>query len=238
MLIFYERAKKPFTASFSNCFFHIIFNTTSPLYSSTEFDFSYETLGGTLRNTHIILLVIFAAVWLFAADSPHSALTLVAITLHELGHIIGALFIGENFNSFGLQIGGLLLSRKKVYTSYFSEAFIAFCGPLFNFISAAICFILFRQRGDIFFTEVSLALGLLNMLPIKEFDGGKVAEALLSAFIPCTQLYYICEMLSFLSLFFLWSTSVYALLKSGESITLFLFSAVLFVRMFLSQRKS
>ena len=190
----------------------------------------------TVNRLRIILFFVFTAIWFGTVKSTHSLLTAAAIILHETGHIIASAISGNNLKFFSVRTVGLTLSGEQSYRSYYEEAFIASSGPFLNFLSALLCLILSRSENALFFSGVSFALGTLNLLPIKDFDGGRITEAFLYGAFEYNTAHILSEILSFLALFFLWSISVYALLRSGESLTLFIFSSLLFSKMFFSER--
>ena len=191
-----------------------------------------------LNKLRFIILVIFTAIWFATANRPSSLLTAAAILIHEAGHITASLITGNRLKRLSVRTAGLLLTGDRSYCSYYEEAFIAYCGPLFNFLSSIICLLLSRSENAVFFSGVSLTLGILNLLPIKEFDGGRITDAILYGFLRYDTAYKVSEILSFLSLFFLWSISVYQLMRTGDSITLFLFSTILYTKILLSESKN
>ena len=70
-------------------------------------------------------------------------------------------------------------------------------------------------------------------LPVKGFDGGRSFSCLLlSKFSPRT-VATILDTTSFFCIFILWSASVYFIMRAGAYLSLFVFSASLFARMFL-----
>lgn len=187
----------------------------------------------TINRLRIILFLVFTAIWLTTASSPRAMLTAAAILIHEVGHVVASLLIGNKLSKFFVGAAGLSLSVNRGYRSYFEEAFVAYCGPCFNFLSVLLCMAFSRSENVLFFAGVSLALGVLNLLPIKDFDGGRITEAFLYGTLRYNTAYRVSEIISFLSLFFLWSLSVYGILRSGNNLTLFFFSIILFSKMLL-----
>lgn len=184
------------------------------------------------RITDVALLSCVIA-WAITSNSPMPLLIIAATIIHETGHAITAFLIGNRFKNLSTQASGLKLCGNAPYTSYKAEVFTALGGPLFNFLSAWVCSTFCNSSSAIFFSATSLALGALNLLPIKDFDGGRITECALSLFCPYSLVTVICDLLSFFSLFFLWSMGVYLMMRSGESVTLFIFSASLFAKIFL-----
>ena len=107
-------------------------------------------------------------------------------------------------------------------------------GPLANFLSALIIYpfcdasMLCRS-----FWLYSLSLGILNLLPIKSFDGGRIFSSLLLCKLSPKTVESILNFTSFILIFTLWSISIYLLLKISSSVSLFVFSVAVFAKIFL-----
>ena len=177
---------------------------------------------GSIFITGIVL-------WVALSNSIEPVLTLAAILIHELGHIFASLLCKCNLKKFSFQFGGLLLSGSGGYTSYFTEAAVAFFGPFFNLVSAC-AFWSAELAPLVFFRQVSLALAILNLLPINEFDGGRILQCAFNSFLPLEYSEKLCGIFSFLALFFLWNISVYLVLKTGRNLSAFIFSIMIFFK--------
>ncbi len=186
------------------------------------------------RFTMIIFLIEFA-VWILMSRSAVPILIVLAIIIHEVGHIAVSFIVGNLLSSISLRVGGLALSGRNAFPSYKSEIFIALGGPLSNLIFAVLVLVAFNSPTAEYFAKLSFALALLNLLPIKAFDGGRIFKALLASFLPEKLSVKICELISFFTLFSLWSVSIYLLLRTGRNLTFFLFSFSVFLRLFAEQ---
>jgi membrane-associated protease RseP (regulator of RpoE activity) len=78
-------------------------------------------------------------------------------------------------------------------------------------------------------------LGILNLLPIREFDGGRILGALLCRVGSQRAAQKTVNALSFFCVFTLWSFSVYLLLRFAASLSLFVFSISLFFKLFIRE---
>ena len=175
----------------------------------------------------ISVLILGLVLWIATTKSYEPLLILTAVFLHEFGHIATSIICQNRFSKLSFQSGGLLLSGNSAYSSYSSEAIIAFAGPFLTLVSA-LAFFSAKSGLPLFFRQASIALALLNLLPIQDFDGGRILRALLCFFLPFEYAEKICGIFSFLALFFIWSISVYVLLKTGRNISAFVFSAMIF----------
>lgn len=160
----------------------------------------------------------------------------VAALLHELGH--GAAAWGWNvpirrmrLDLFGarMELGGL--------TAYSAELAVAAGGPLVSLLAAALAFPLGRvwDRADLF-ASVSLGLGLINLLPVKGLDGGRMLSCGLSLSLGERAADVTLRVTTGLFLGGLWLLSVYCLLRVGESLTLFTFSLCLLLRLLTNEK--
>ena len=180
---------------------------------------------------------IFIVLAFFCSANKITFLSLLAATVHELGHIIAAKLFNIRLCELNFGLLGARLKTSGSLSSYSQEILLCFFGPLFNFLSAAIVYILSKNAGNIseeveFFVLSSLILGILNLLPIRTFDGGRILEAALLTFLPIEKVFFIINLLSFFIIFSLWCVSVYFLLIYTSSLGLFIFSMSLFASLF------
>lgn len=172
----------------------------------------------------------------------HSYLSLAAIlaaALHELGHILMAKLCSIPIKELKLGIFGAALTPEGSLCSYKKEILLALAGPAINFILGA-TLLPFSKNGSeffSFFTVSSFFLGFLNLMPIYDLDGGRILNCLLCQILSPVCAERICRFLSFCIITTLWLLSVYLLLRFSASLSLFVFSAALFCKIFI-QRKN
>ena len=186
-------------------------------------------MNSNAKNITTAFLSVCFFIWFLTADSQVPIVILCAVSIHELGHVFAGRLSKNRMGSIAAQTGGFLLSARKAYGSYFSEALIALSGPAFNLLSV-ILILPFSFDAKPLFTQTSIALAVLNLLPINGFDGLHVTECVAYVFLPYRFAYKMCSLVSFLAAFFLWSISVYLVIKTGTSISFFLFSVAIFFK--------
>ena len=123
--------------------------------------------------------------------------------------------------------------------SYNREILLCLAGPATNFLCVFIglhTFGAFPSDFYQYFIFASAALGILNLLPIQGFDGGRILHALLSKHLEPRVVGAWISALSFLFIFLLWSISLYLLIRTASSLSLFIFSLSLFARIFIPER--
>ncbi len=156
-----------------------------------------------------------------------------AAVLHEFGHIAAAKLLDIDLTHMKLDILGARLATTGRLCSYPKLISLCLAGPLVNLL----CFALtlpFCQRSEwiMEFCLSSLSLCMLNLIPIQEFDGGRIMHGVLSNFMEISTAERICSFLSFICLLCMWLFSVWLLLRTGTSLTLFVFSCCLFGMLF------
>lgn len=172
---------------------------------------------------------------LFLTHSYLSLAALLAAALHEMGHIAVAKICNIDLGELRLSIFGASLTPRSLLCSYKKEILLCIAGPLVNLISALLLAPLFDGASGFggLFIRASLFLGLLNLLPIHELDGGRILFCLLSLRLSVGAATRIIKVISFALIFSLWCLSVYLLLRLSSSLSLFVFSLTLFSKIFL-----
>ena len=184
-------------------------------------------------KTTAIKISFFGILMLLALAVSHSYLSFAAIaaaSIHEVSHIALARLLGTRLSSMRLGIFGASLSMDSHTTSYKNEILIALAGPLANLTSAIIILLFVSELSA--FTEMFLAasifLGLLNLLPISDFDGGRILFCIIAIKSSLHLASTVLKLTSFFFVFSLWTLSVYLILRLGASLSLFVFSASVF----------
>ena len=164
-----------------------------------------------------------------------SLAALLSAFLHELGHIFAARICGVPIKELRLDIFGASLVIQKAICSYGREIFVAASGPTVNIL---MCIgLLGIYRTNAFFSllfAASLFLAVLNLLPIQDFDGGRILYCSVAILASERTAAHVCPVLSFMILLFLWMLSVYFLLVSGATLSLFVFSFALLCKILVS----
>ncbi len=177
-----------------------------------------------------ILPITFPFLFLLTYSMPPKTLICLALSVlcHEAGHIFAALFCKSPVKKIVFSPLGITVQRSASCASYKADIFIYLAGPFCSALTA-VAALLFDNH---LLFSLSLALGVLNLLPVKIFDGGKALYALLCMTCPI----YADKIIKILSgcvLFVLWSFSVYLLLKVGENLSLFILCFYLFFAVFI-----
>ena len=174
---------------------------------------------------------------LFATHSYISFFAVLAATLHEFGHIIAARILKVKFTGMKLDIFGASLHTENALYSYKKEFLLAFSGPAVNLVSYfATAGLTEKSHAAYMFAASSIFLAILNLLPIKDLDGGRMAYAIISRFFSENAAWQFVSISSFVIVFSLWTLSVYLILRLGASLSLFIFSTYLFCKIFVKNQ--
>ena len=161
--------------------------------------------------------------------------TLLAAGFHEAGHLCAARLLHIPLRALRLDLMGARLDITGRMLSYGEEWLLCAAGPLFSLLLAAApapvwAISQFARQ----LSAVSLLLGLLNLLPIRSFDGGRMLAALLAVTVGERAAGGVLTGCSFVFLFLLWCLAVYFLLRAGDGLSLLCFSMNLLARFFYS----
>lgn len=99
---------------------------------------------------------------------------------HELGHIFTFCLFKLKPNSLTLDITGIKLEQPNVQLSFLTELIILLSGCLTNFILSLI-FYLIDKTHYFNIIMINILIGGFNLLPLNQFDGGKITFIILSS---------------------------------------------------------
>ena len=122
---------------------------------------------------------LLIAVTMIISANEYTYISFLAAAIHETGHLFAAKILKIKLTELKFDFLGARLIVSRNIISYSQEIILCAFGPLFNFLSAIIVYAASqRLKTDhsliSFFIFASLALGILNLLPIKSFDGGRI----------------------------------------------------------------
>lgn len=178
---------------------------------------------------------------MIAFEPPGVSLpSLTAAVIHECGHLFAARLLKIELRSLDIGPLGATIRTRGSLISYGREWLLCAAGPAANLASGAAAYMIFHGSerftpgGTAFgFCSVSLMLALLNLLPVEGFDGGRMLYAAVVSLAGPRAARGLLSFCSVISLCGLWMLSVYLLLRWGASLSLFIFSASVFCRVFI-----
>ena len=179
------------------------------------------------------LALIYLLFMLVCDKSGMALMSLLAAALHEVGHLIAAKAMHIPIRAMRFDLLGARIDVKGRILSYGEEWLLCVAGPLSSLIFSIIgSFFWSHTRLAVAFSCASLILGLLNLLPIQTFDGGRMLECALLSFASPKRTSDVLRGCTFLFLWFLWAFSAYLMIKIADGISLFFFTITLLARFF------
>lgn len=172
----------------------------------------------------------------FFDKSGETSATLLAALLHELGHMTVILSLGIGIREIRILPYGFEIYTARAYRSFSEEIAVSLAGCAVNLITFA-ALIGFGGYAEML-ASASLALGLLNIMPIVGLDGGAVLLSVISNFALPDITEKICRTVSFFALIALWIPAAYVFLATGYNYSLFVMCVWLFCKVFCRPTRS
>lgn len=162
---------------------------------------------------------------------------ILAAAIHELGHLVAARLLKISLRSLDIGPLGATIRVREGLISYKKEWLLCFAGPLFNLLSAAAVALNLHGEFSRLFCPISVMIALLNLLPLSGFDGGRMLAAAVGYAAGPSVAARTVSLTSFVTVVGLWLFSVYLLIRFGASLSLFVFTASVFYRIFIEKEK-
>lgn len=181
-----------------------------------------------LSGTKLNISFYFAAtvtIILILDKSGTAAIAIAACVLHECGHLVCLLGLGEVPACISLEIFGMRIDRgNTVRLSIKQEIAAAFSGPFANllvaFLSVLIGIVMHSKGIMQSPVYLNLFIAAFNLLPIEPLDGSKILYYLLCLWRDEALAARITRTVSAIALFPVAMAGFYILLKSGYNFTL------------------
>ena len=174
--------------------------------------------------------VLFAALFLFLDTAKIAVPLFAASAVHEAGHIAAMYLCGIRPTTFTVYPFGVDINTGDTLSSYRSDILVATAGCAINLLLAAVTFTFIPA-----FAMCCTVLAVLNILPIKSLDGGRIVECALLLRMGEDEAARVVYVLSFLFIVMLWIISVYLLFYAPFNPTLFFMCVYLFASIFLKK---
>lgn len=127
--------------------------------------------------------MVLAAIFVVADSQNKLIMTLMAMLIHETGHIVGMISKNIPFETITIGITGAnIVYGSNKLTSYTDDIFIAAMGSCFNFLAVLIGIAVENVCGyDMnYLIGVNILLGIFNIIPVIPLDGGRIILSILS----------------------------------------------------------
>ena len=181
----------------------------------------YIYIGKKVRVSAVLPVLV----WLFVrtAGAGTAAAALIAVALHETAHIAAGRILGLKIDAAALTACGADISYRGA-VPYAADIGTALSGPAVGIISGALLYRLYPS-----FSVVSVIYGIINLLPVYGFDGGRA----FSAAVHCAAGYEtadrICGAVHAVFLLLLYPVAVFFLFYTSYNASYLLLAAYVFV---------
>ncbi len=192
-------------------------------------------------QTALKINVSFAAavtLMLILDSSGVCAVALLCCVIHEAGHIICLLALGEKPKKIELSFYGIKLERAQLPCIKNADEIAVYAsGPAMNFVLSALLFIASNGMPSLKTAAlISLCVGAFNLIPCRPLDGGNILFAALYRIAGEEKAEKSCRFVSLCMIMPLGISGVFLALKKGN-FTLLAVAAYLAVCVFASKKK-
>ncbi len=128
-----------------------------------------------------VSFAIAVTLTLIIDESGVGAIALLCCVLHEAGHIICLLILGEKPKKIELSFYGIKLERQPMSSqSTAGDLAVYISGPAVNLMFSAVLFLLSEFFESLrIAAAISLCVGIFNLIPCKPLDGGNIIYTVL-----------------------------------------------------------
>ena len=106
----------------------------------------------------------------------------VLLFVHEMGHVIQLRREGiEASAPLFIPFLGAVVGAKSLGDNALAEARVGLAGPILGSIGAAVCVVIWKVTGNVFWEALAFTgffLNLFNLIPVSPFDGGRAMAAM------------------------------------------------------------
>lgn len=154
-----------------------------------------------------------------------------AIALHECGHLLALRLLCGRICSFRPAPFGLCIEYDQSTLSLRGEAVVLIAGGAVNLLVVLLSVALYKLFGidTLDFAIVNAALLMLNMLPAKPLDGGRLLEIITESLFGISLAYAVSAAVTYIFGYLVFLFASYSLLTSQSGIYPLLFSVYLFI---------
>lgn len=165
----------------------------------------------------LFFVCLFFALCLFDGVR-YPLIPVLAVLIHELGHILAARLVRAPLTSFKVGLHGFSMAFDFTSLSYGKECFVLLSGSGFGLLTAA----LFLRTDGILacFSAVSAVMALINLLPIRGLDGGAVLFCVLDRFLLPHRSWRIAKAVSWTAAVLFWLAVVWIELRIRPNLSL------------------
>ncbi len=176
---------------------------------------------------------------LFMDRTGMAGIGILAVILHESGHLIMMTLLGMPPERISMSLFGLEIQQKaSSCRTYRQDAWIAVAGPAANILFFLISWLGYYATSSLYLANLgaaNLLLALLNGLPVGPLDGGQALYSLLCSRYPAETCEKIVEVVSFFVILPIALVGFLVLLRSRYNFSLLIVSGYLILMLVLKK---
>ncbi len=192
-----------------------------------------------LFKTELKITVPFAfliALLLLFDKTGMMSVSVIAVALHELGHLIALYLLKQPPKSITLCIIGVNIKHNFLFEKPAYEAVVASAGPLANLITSLLLVPFISYSFPAALCAAGIVIGGFNLLPLSELDGGDILKSLLLIKFSLNQVNIITKTVNITVIVFISIIGVYLLFSPSKNPTMLIAAVYLAVYMLIKRR--
>lgn len=167
--------------------------------------------------------VIIAAFMILGGASEIILPLLIAVLVHEIGHLVAILSLGGKIRSIAFNMGGMTIDYDSFSFTYLKDIICAVSGPFAGILFAYAASFL----GLTVFSGICFSINIFNMLPVRPLDGGRIMYSVLMIAVPFRGV-TICRILEIAILVILSIMAILIIAVSGNFSLLYVTAVLIF----------
>ena len=134
-------------------------------------------IGDTVIKVGFSFLAVVALLGLYR-EAQYILLAVLCCILHELGHVLFMFMFRATPEEIIFYGAGIkIVPNRNKDTGFLKQIFILLAGCITNFLIAGVLLMLPNENFTItIFAIDNLIIGAFNLLPLRYFDGGQIAQ--------------------------------------------------------------
>jgi len=165
--------------------------------------------------------------------------TIIAIIVHEMGHIVALTLFKSKPERIELKVGALGICGNYILRRS-QEVIMLAAGSILNIILFAALYIIYffcESNSVLNFSLVTLVVGIFNILPIIGLDGGSILNILLGCFLKRKTSNTILYIFSVITVMVIILFGFYVFADTKSNISLILLGLYLFLGILMSKKQ-
>ncbi len=169
---------------------------------------------GRVRITLSFWFLATVTLFLLLDRSGYACFALLAVFVHEAGHLIALCCLGKAPAALCFSAEGICLFENKKPLAPLFEAVVLLSGSGANFLSALWLWYGVGSERAVHIAALHVLLGVFNLLPAASLDGGKLLSLCLSRFLLPDAVYRITAFFSAVTVLLLLTGGIYLTVRA------------------------